>query len=138
MFTLGYFINNFIIIIILFNSFISDVGEGIKCSLSKFAGDIKLGRSADLLKGRKALQRDLDGLDQWAKVNCASFKKAKCWVLHLGHNNPMQCYRLWEEWLERCPAEKDLGGAGQQPAEHDLAVCPGGQEGKQHPGLSQE
>ena len=77
--------------------------------LRQFADNAKLGASVDLLEGTKALQRELDRLNQWAKANCMRFKKAKYCILHLGRNNVIQHYRLGEEWLESCLAEKDLG-----------------------------
>ncbi|KAJ7421829.1 hypothetical protein WISP_41081 [Willisornis vidua] len=89
--------------------FFNDLNEGIECTISKFTEDTKLGGNVCLLKGRKALQRNLDRLDSWADVNCVWLNKAKYQDLHLGHNNSRQHYRLGAEGMESCLVEKDLG-----------------------------
>ncbi|KAK4832188.1 LOW QUALITY PROTEIN: hypothetical protein QYF61_020968 [Mycteria americana] len=81
--------------------------EGTVPSLMKSSSQTQQGQ--EMITRRKALQRDLDRLDRWAEASCMRFNTVKCKVLHLGHNNPMQRYRLGEEWLESCPAKKDLG-----------------------------
>ncbi|XP_010285191.1 PREDICTED: uncharacterized protein LOC104620609 [Phaethon lepturus] len=44
----------------LFNTFMGDMDSGIECTLSKFAGDIKLCGAIDMLEEMDAIQRDLD------------------------------------------------------------------------------
>jgi len=62
---------------------------GVKCTLRKFADDIELWGTVDTPEGWNAIQRDLDGLEQWAQVNLMKFTKSKCraWNLGLGNSH---------------------------------------------------
>ena len=67
----------------LFNIFVGSMDSGIECTLSKFADNAKLRGAVDMLEGRDAIQRDLDRLERWARLNLTKFNKAKCKVLHM-------------------------------------------------------
>jgi len=66
----------------------------------EFTNDTKPSGVVDMLEGRDAIQRDLDRLERWDRVNLMKFSKAKCKVLHLGQGNPKHRYRLGREWIE--------------------------------------
>ncbi|PKU47474.1 rna-directed dna polymerase from mobile element jockey-like [Limosa lapponica baueri] len=78
----------------LFNNFISDLDNGIKCTLTKLANKIKLSGEVDTSEGRATLQEDLDRLEEWANKNLRKFNKGKCKVLHLGKHDPGVQHRL--------------------------------------------
>lgn len=98
---------------ILFNLFVSDLGDGRDCIFRKFVGELTLfahlsvcvlGSSELCLKqegsmtpglgdhltqeSRTASQRDPSKLDEWASKNLMMFSRSKCKVLHLGYKIP--------------------------------------------------
>ncbi|TRZ10901.1 hypothetical protein HGM15179_016203 [Zosterops borbonicus] len=94
--------------------------------------------AAEKRQSRKFLEcMDDNFLSQLVESNKMKFNESKCQVLHFGHNNALQCYRLGTVGLDSAQEERDLGVLV-TAAEHEPAVCPGGQEGQWHPGLYQE
>ncbi|PKU44938.1 hypothetical protein llap_4751 [Limosa lapponica baueri] len=83
--------------------------HGIECTLSKFVDNTKTSGAVDKPEGQDVIQRDLDRLKKWARVNLRMFNKAKCRVLHLGRGNTWCQYRLGDEGIKSSP---DQGGLG--------------------------
>ena len=61
----------------------------------EFEDDTKLGGAVDSLKGREALQRDLDKLERWAINDHVKFSNSSRRILHLGQGNPGCMCRMW-------------------------------------------
>ncbi|KAF4805047.1 hypothetical protein TURU_002463 [Turdus rufiventris] len=72
---------------------------------SWFTDSTKLGVCADLLEGRRALQRHLEWLDGCVESN----RRPLITPSYFSHNNPLQCYMLGMVWLDSAQVERDLG-----------------------------
>ena len=94
--------------LVLFNIFTNNIDNGIECTLSKLADDIKLTGTTDTVERRYTIQRDLDKYDMWCQVNLMKFSDTKCKVLCLCQDNPKHEYRLGDEWIESSTLEEDL------------------------------
>ncbi|KAJ7404806.1 rna-directed dna polymerase from mobile element jockey-like [Willisornis vidua] len=62
---------------VMFNAFVHDIDSEIKCTVRRFADDMKLCGAADMPEGQDVIHSDLDKLEKWAHGTLMRFKKAK-------------------------------------------------------------
>ena len=103
---------------ILFLIYINDLPLNVISPLSLFADDSKLfSRIVTKKKKSKAedrdgtidLQNDLNKVVDWAKKWKMEFNVDKCKIMHLGHRNPGNIYKMNDTELTVTDEEKDLG-----------------------------
>ena len=93
---------------ILFLLYINDLPEVVRNSTSLFADDVKMFAPSST---QQTNQQDIDQMCDWQDRWLLSFntRDEKCKVMHLGKNNPHNCYYLRDLPLPVVTSEKDLG-----------------------------
>lgn len=81
----------------------------VECTLSKFAGNSKLGGEIGCLKGRGAVQREIFKRLECCKIINHINLTRTCLSLYLGECNPKRMYRLGNQILECSRVERDIG-----------------------------
>ena len=93
----------------LFLVFVNDLAEKIFSPFLLFADDIKIWREMNSESDYKALQTDLDTVQNWSITNHMPLNSEKCKVLQLRQNLNTRTYKLGEHNLKRVYEERDLG-----------------------------
>jgi hypothetical protein len=94
----------------MFVIFINDMPEVVESSIKLFADDAKIYRALKTPEeDMKALQQDLDALEEWTATWQMAFNASKCRVLHLGRNNNKANYSLSGITLNAADEVRDLG-----------------------------
>ena len=94
---------------LLFLLFINDIPNEIKCNIQLFANDANIFKTVKNEEDHQDLAKDLDNLENWARLWQMRFNVGKCKVLHLGRRNPRYEYNMGDLTLETATEEKDLG-----------------------------
>lgn len=93
----------------LFLIYINDIDCNLISKLGKFADDSKLAKAVENQQDVDAIRLDLLSLEKWSEDWQMQFNADKCSVIHLGHSNPCNEYRLYEKAIKSSDAERDLG-----------------------------
>ena len=97
---------------IMFLLYINDLDvevEGLVKTMKKFADDTKMGQKARMAAERERLQQALNSVCEWAERWGMAFNVQKCKVMHVGHNNAKQVYKMSGTVLTCVEEETDIG-----------------------------
>ena len=72
---------------LLFLLFNNDMPDDIKCDIQLFTDDAKIFTTVENEEDHQDLAKDVDNLDNWARLWQRRFNVGKCKVLHLGRRN---------------------------------------------------